>query len=328
MAVLQSTNVQGSLCVNGVAVGGGKDFKYCCFTGSSTWTPTQDLVDGDGFVQATLVAGGGGGGGACAYNSGPQCNTSWGAGGGGGEVIPEKIIDITATSACTVTIGAGGTAGVSTGTISGADCEGGPGGKGGNTEFGGKTAYGGGGGPGVWHATYPAVSRINCDNIAGGPPAGACVCGGSGANWGTFSNCCLGWPNGASGNWKEMFNMSAMGGVQQHTDCYKLANCMWIGGSFSVSGSYGNAEKSGSVMCAHTNNQAHGYGWGEEGFGRGGVSGMCYHAWNLPGGVRCNAHNFGAGGRGAFTCNQSAHQGRSAGGNAGNEGIVILKWAE
>jgi hypothetical protein len=41
MAVLQSTNVQGTLCVNGVAVGGGKDFKYACFTASDTWTPTS-----------------------------------------------------------------------------------------------------------------------------------------------------------------------------------------------------------------------------------------------------------------------------------------------
>jgi hypothetical protein len=46
MAVLQSTNVQGTLCVNGVAVGGGKDIKYCCFTASTTFTPSQDLVDG------------------------------------------------------------------------------------------------------------------------------------------------------------------------------------------------------------------------------------------------------------------------------------------
>jgi hypothetical protein len=44
MAQLQSTNVVGTLCVNGVAVGGGKDFKFCCFTGSDTWTPSSDLA--------------------------------------------------------------------------------------------------------------------------------------------------------------------------------------------------------------------------------------------------------------------------------------------
>jgi hypothetical protein len=58
MAELQSTNVQGSLCVNGVAVGGGKDFKYCCFTASDTWTPTQDLVDGDAVLHMVVEMGG------------------------------------------------------------------------------------------------------------------------------------------------------------------------------------------------------------------------------------------------------------------------------
>jgi len=111
MAVLQSTNVQGSLCVNGVAVGGGKDFKYCCFTASTTWTPTQDLVDGDGHIEAFVTAGGGGGGfaasciaAACYASRGA---TSYGASGGGGSVAKE-LVKIDATDACTVTVGAGG----------------------------------------------------------------------------------------------------------------------------------------------------------------------------------------------------------------------------
>ena len=66
MAVLQSTNIVGSLCVNGVAIGGGKDYNYCCFTASTTFTPTSDLVGGDGFVAADIVGAGGGGGGAYA----------------------------------------------------------------------------------------------------------------------------------------------------------------------------------------------------------------------------------------------------------------------
>ena len=118
MAVLQSTNVQGSLCVNGVAVGGGKDFKYCCMTASTTFTPSQDLVDGDGILEALVVAGGGGGGGAaidfcyCGGNSPSTSGTGIASGstGGGGQVIKKSAI-ITSTDACTVTVGAGGIGG-------------------------------------------------------------------------------------------------------------------------------------------------------------------------------------------------------------------------
>tara|TARA_R110000803_G_scaffold125181_1_gene192865 strand:+ start:22 stop:1044 length:1023 start_codon:yes stop_codon:yes gene_type:complete len=115
MAVLQATNVQGTLCVNGVAVGGGKDFKYCCFTGSTTFTPTQDLVDGNGFLDANLVAGGGGGGAAaiklCTIDCNNQtCVRAFPGTGFVGEIF-SGIRNITATTGCTVTIGAGGTGG-------------------------------------------------------------------------------------------------------------------------------------------------------------------------------------------------------------------------
>lgn len=116
MAVLQSTNVQGALCVNGVAVGGGKDFKFCCFTASSTFTPSQDLVDGNGFLHADIIAGGGGGGagsviGFChqevsaLYLNSAACNPAPGG------FIQDPVLSITATDACGITIGAGGTTG-------------------------------------------------------------------------------------------------------------------------------------------------------------------------------------------------------------------------
>jgi len=113
MAELQSTNVQGSLCVNGVAIGGGKDFKYCCFTSSTTFTPSQDLVDGDGAVNATLVGGGGGGGFvSTAICAAPNFNSSYSfcayGGPGGGAGMGQYLQKISATDACTVTVGAGG----------------------------------------------------------------------------------------------------------------------------------------------------------------------------------------------------------------------------
>lgn len=160
MAVLQSTNVQGTLCVNGVAVGGGKDFKYCCFTASTTFTPSQDLVDGDAALDAFQVAGGGGGGGLfhrfcmTAPNNSCCAVVQYIASSGGGGSSTNSLIDITATDACTVTVGAGGTggnaiedpaavcnynAGLQTAASSG-----------GNSSFGGTTTVGGGGGTTTW----------------------------------------------------------------------------------------------------------------------------------------------------------------------------------
>ena len=119
MAVLQSTNVQGTLCVNGVVIGGGKDYNYCCFTASTTFTPTSDLVGGDGFVAADIVGAGGGGGGAYVIGkagrspSGGACcanlNRVGGNGAGGGFYATQSFI--TSTNNITVTVGASGSGG-------------------------------------------------------------------------------------------------------------------------------------------------------------------------------------------------------------------------
>ena len=146
MANLQSTNVVGTLCVNGVAIGGGKDLKYCCFTGSTTWTPPSDLVTGDGVVDALLVGGGGGGTGLC-RTAACQCCFTAGGGGGGGAIIKALLTMTSSNDACTITIGAGGNGGSSTGSV----IEDGQ--PGGNTVFGNSgsgsdsaIAFGGGAG--------------------------------------------------------------------------------------------------------------------------------------------------------------------------------------
>jgi len=153
MAKLQSTNVIGALCVNGVAIGGGKDFKYCCFTGSTTWTPPSDLVTGDGVVDALLVGGGGGGGGMWkGFPGGTQCCVIGTGGGGGGGTIKALLTMTSSNDACTITIGAAGGGGKPTDNDSGVgrECNGC---DGGNTIFGNSgsgsdsaIAFGGAGG--------------------------------------------------------------------------------------------------------------------------------------------------------------------------------------
>lgn len=145
MAILQSTNVVGTLCVNGIAVGGGgKDLKYCCITASTTWTPPSDLVDGDAVVDAVIVGGGGGGGSVTLCGNFRHIGnvSAGGGGGGGGATAIRKPINITSTDACSVTIGAGGVGavpGLGTAMCSNA-------GIGGCTNFTDNTVGGGGGG--------------------------------------------------------------------------------------------------------------------------------------------------------------------------------------
>ena len=181
MAVLQSTNVQGALCVNGVAIGGGKDYKYCCFTASDTWTPTQDLVDGDGFITADLVGGGGGGGSNYVVGSGCYrsthsttccaCFSGNNTHGAAGLFIRNDNVPITATDACTITVGSGGQTGSYTfpdgdpdnaGSVSSASVVAGE--NGGDTVAFGRTAYGGCG----------ATSCVRFQCLCNG--RSACVC--------------------------------------------------------------------------------------------------------------------------------------------------------
>ena len=147
MANLQSTNVTGTLCVNGVAIGGGKDFKFACFTASDSWTPTSGLVTGDGVLD-TFLLGGGGGGARCCVAQSQNCGPG-GAGGSGG-VGTQFFINMTSSNdACTITIGAGGAGKDDTGEGSGCN--------GGDTIFNtasiaacGAAAFGGGGGANQW----------------------------------------------------------------------------------------------------------------------------------------------------------------------------------
>jgi hypothetical protein len=208
MAVLQSTNVQGALCVNGVAVGGGKDFKYCCFTSSTTFTPSQDLVDGDGAIDTTLVGAGGAGGLSqtftCFYQAFNTCGvlaTQMGSSLGGGGGVDNTITGITSTTGCTVTVGAGGI-GTDVQTLNlaiNAACYAkenmvwgncaiptASGGTGGNTEFGGHITYGGGVGGATFFGDVRDISfgyHCACKRFPGERNGGNCLVGvGGGAD--------------------------------------------------------------------------------------------------------------------------------------------------
>ena len=174
MAQLQSTNVTGVLCVNGVAVGGGKDFKYCCYTTSTTFTPSSDLVDGNGFVEAHLIGGGGGGGSTAGWNFTRWYQGQSGAGGeGAAGTFKNQLVTIDSTDACTVTVGAKGDFGWVSGSW-GNFCEASvrtqcnesrqKGGDGGNTEFGGFTAHGACGGFSVAFACKGCCTQFTCVN--------------------------------------------------------------------------------------------------------------------------------------------------------------------
>ena len=95
------------------AASSGKTKYTQVITSSTTFTaPTASTYDG--MVTVTAVGGGGAGGngsGGMSWNStnGPQYGSPGGGGGGGGQVIIDQKVPLSAGTAVTVTVGAGGT---------------------------------------------------------------------------------------------------------------------------------------------------------------------------------------------------------------------------
>lgn len=119
----------------------GRSMSVQSFASSSTYTPTPGMVYCDVFC---IGAGGGGGGGALQAAS--TLVSGAGGGGGGAQTGPIRLTAVQVGASQTVTIGAGGTAGVAATSTTTA---GGNGGAGGATSFGTLArAWGGGGGGG------------------------------------------------------------------------------------------------------------------------------------------------------------------------------------
>ena len=74
--------------------GGGLTPKFQEFNASGTFTPSQELIDAGGYIEVFLVAGG-------------QRGINQGTGGVGGEVQLVRM-NLSSTTGCAITIGAGG----------------------------------------------------------------------------------------------------------------------------------------------------------------------------------------------------------------------------
>jgi hypothetical protein len=353
MAELQSTNVQGSLCVNGVAVGGGKDFKYCCFTSSDTWTPTQDLVDGDASVNVTLVGGGGGGGGAGAgYRFLTNSNAmnysinevvAYGGGGGGAD-MQQYLRPITATTACTVTVGAGGDGSSVSGTLAQnwVYCEFGDyfDSTGGDSSFGGCTAHGGGNGRttrkscsiscGVACCCFDSITRNGGDcRVVGGGAENVME---KGYGYTRFSH------QGANAFYRCVFNCLENMAVSDRDFCWGTSN--------TTSSYYGFFPESN---CGDSNDGAPNNGVKLEGgryigtnklsvFENGAVCSSVNTEINWNSNVVCPftyslADSINCGGGGGVVCarvtgNTYNAAEAQAKGSKGGDGLVILKWFE
>lgn len=160
-AGLESTKPMNSLrtaqAISAQAIKGSL-LRVIVFTASGTWTKGANTK----IVKVRLVGGGGGGGGTATSPAG-----SWGGGGGGGGYA-EKIINVSAITTESVTIGASGTSGAGAGSTGTA---------GGSTSFGSHvSASGGAGGFGYGLGTAPASGgfgsngSVNASGGVGSPP--------------------------------------------------------------------------------------------------------------------------------------------------------------
>ena len=331
MAVLQSTNVQGALCVNGVAVGGGKDVYFCCITASTTWTPPSDLVTGDGLVDTVIVAGGGGGGMICLTENFYRICAAAG-GGGGGEVRTFPCRMTSSNDVCTITVGAGGNSGSNGASCTVIPCAGG---QGGDTVVFGITAYGGGsGGSSQWSKTNNTCNKYSCFYDLTGGPWGARASAPS-----TVDAVALQDRNPANGG------VIGQGGSSQDSRLspYYGVTPAPPTSSWIVNGTYFQAA-TGYSNQANTK-KAEGYQHGTDFFSPGGTSQCIMMA---PGRHSYGEFSAGCGTTGYrdyFCSGSSVHCGAGGGagsllgyggtggdecmrGTAGNDGVVVLKWQQ
>jgi hypothetical protein len=351
MATLQSTNVIGALCVNGVAVGGGKDYNYCCFTASTTFTPTSDLVSGDGYVSAHIVGGGGGGGGSYTVASGgrsPNGGTcganiirNGGDGAAGGFYATQSFIE--STDGITVTIGASGSAGgaqdgilsqngfcvvcysesaVLPGNIT-------PGGDGGNSVFNNVTAYGGCGGQAcftICKACGQGTTYCTC-SIVGGynqTVTNAGLYGGFRFNRynriGTWGCCAYGPPNSNCGVLFCSVAFDPLTGSEAENipTAYDVLGYSGLGvegvSSCKLCSAFANCTINSHCRgSAGANSCVNGHFNQNAGYGNGGVGGSAYASSNIC----CE--------NGAEPTNFCVQTGSGAN---GSEGIVVIQWYE
>ena len=267
---------------------GGTSYRAHTFTSSGTFTPSGDKV-----VQVLVVAGGGG----SAYSQ----YHNGGAGAGG--VVIHTGLNVTAGDEITVTVGAGGTGGTSTGA---------DGTAGGNSVFGAITANGGGKGSGY-----------NAD------PGGAGGSGGGGAENGQTSSHVAGSSNqGNSGGGTGYGNDGGTGGLTANVSAGG-------GGGAGAAGGQGNGTVGGAGGVGIQND----YQTGSNQYYAGGGGGACYNntaAATSAGGAGGGGPGFTRGSNGAAgSANGTVNTGGGAGGyeradlrhgGIGGSGIVIVRY--
>lgn len=245
-------------------------------------------------IEHLIVAGGGGGGAGF---------TIWAVGGGGGAGgAIEQTSSFGLGTAYTITVGAGGAAGVWSGSASNPDV---PGGNGANSVFSTSMAIGGGGG-GAWQSSGASNAKSGGSGGGSGNSSGLRDPGAGTAGQGN---------DGGTGIAYTGNSTSGGGG----------------GGGYSSAGASAtnsNAGDGGAGLTSSLTGSSLVYAAGGGGGGSNttvpgsGVSGVSGNGGNTQGGVLPTAgtSNRGGGGGGGSSTNSTAYNGA-----AGGSGVIILK---
>ena len=249
---------------------------------NTSWTAPTGVTQ----IEVLVVGGGGGGAGT---------NNSPGGGGGAGGLIYNSSFSVTPGSSYTVTVGAGGSAGIASPTVTD------HGGTGSNSVFGSLTAYGGGGGARD-NTTAPAGTY---GSGGGGSLSGLGASGTSGQGF-----------SGGNGNYYNSGQASGGGGGAggPGANSYAVNGTTGYGGA----GGPGLAFDISGTMTYYAGGGG-GSGWASPASGGQGGGGRGGYGTNGTAGTASTGGG-GGGGGGAYNAANTT-------GGAGGSGVVIIRYS-